>query len=303
MPPTVRETGMTLLRLWIDNGVGGPDSPINLSQEEADDWANKTVAAHGNLASFHSFGADAARSKVEILLGGGGFGVPYMVPGKNHVFDPQRIPDVALMWAAVVHRMAAPDCLGAPPAFIELSNEPNGHWNTFVEPAVWAKLACAVRVALDARGLQATGISGPGVSLGSSKPFLEALAVENSIHRCIAMISVHTWEDNTSNGPHEMAGMLAKYVALREQFDASHSKRWVATEFGSRTNQIAGHTFNHTVGQCYDQTYTQTRLPADAEVLSSEYGTRVAAFTLLHMNAGFDAALYCEPDLTLYCQC
>jgi hypothetical protein len=102
-----------------------------------------------------------------------------------------------------------------------------------------------------------------------------------------------------------MAGMLTKYAALRKQFDPDHSKRWVATEFGSRTNQIAGHTFNHTVGKCYDQQYTQTHLPADAEVLSTQYGTRVAAFTLLHMNAGFDAALYCEEDILtlLGCRC
>lgn len=190
--------------------------------------------------------------------------------------------------------MAAPDCLGAPPAFIELSNEPNGHWNTYIEPAIWAELACAVRAALDARGLQTTGISGPGVTMGSSEPFLTELAADGRLDRCVALISVHTWEDNTPNGPHEMADMLTKYATLRARFDPDHKKRWVATEFGSRTNQIAGHTFNHTVGKCYDTLYTQSLLPSDAEVLSSAYGTRVAAFTLLHMNSDFDSALYCE---------
>jgi hypothetical protein len=38
--------------------------------------------------------------------------------------------------------------------------------------------------------------------------------------------------------------------------------------------------------------YTQTELPSDAEILSTAFATRVAVFTLLHMNAEFDSALY-----------
>ena len=113
MPSPVRQTGMTLLRLWIDDGLSATDSPTNLTQQAADAWANQTVNAHGHRAFFHSFSADAASAGVEILLGGGSFGAPYLVSGENHVFDAKRIADTAMMWAAIAKRMAAPDCPSA----------------------------------------------------------------------------------------------------------------------------------------------------------------------------------------------
>jgi hypothetical protein len=33
---------------------------------------------------------------------------------------------------------------------VEMSNEPNGHWSTYIHPETWANLACATRDALDA---------------------------------------------------------------------------------------------------------------------------------------------------------
>ena len=112
--------------------------------------------------------------------------------------------------------------------------------------------------------------------------------------KCIALISMHSWEAThlNNNGPQRMSHNLTEYAALRARFDPDHKKLWVATEYGSRTDTINGHTFNHTVSKCYDQMYTQTELPPDAEILSTAFATRVAAFTLLHMNAEFDSALY-----------
>lgn len=324
MPPAVHQTGMQLLRLWVDNGLSGPDSPTHVTASQADQWANITVTKNSGLATFKAFAADARRAGVQILLGGGGFGAPYM--SADHVFDEARVDDAAAIWAAVVARMAAPDCMGYKPAFIELSNEPNGtyssveprhlhcvalqlthmgdclgHWNTYIAPKVWSKLACAVRTALDMRGLQLVGISGPGVSLGSSRDYLLSLAASASLEKCVALISVHTWEDTaTTKGPGEMAALLARYQALRGKFDPHHKKMWVATEYGSRTDSIGGVTFpvNRTVNKCYSKTpcystqAVECRLTADAEVLSPIYATRVAAFTLLHMNTQFDSVLY-----------
>lgn len=88
---------MTLLRLWIDDGLSAADSPTNLTQQTADAWANQTVNAHGRRASFRSFSSDAISTGVEILLGGGGFGAPYMVSGENHVFDAKRLADTAMV--------------------------------------------------------------------------------------------------------------------------------------------------------------------------------------------------------------
>ena len=160
------------------------------------------------------------------------------------MLSPERVQDVAYLLAALVDRLRQAD-YGMSAVAIEMSNEPNGHWSTYIAPAVWAKLACATRDALDAKGLQHVLISGPGTSMGSDKPYLAALAAANG-SRCIGILSTHSWESTTSKaGPHELAGMLRKYDAVRRQFDPQHEKIWIATETGARTNYIAGHLFQH----------------------------------------------------------
>lgn len=179
-------------------------------------------------------------------------------------------------------------------AYIELSNEPNGHWTTYIDPVTWAKLACAVRAELDVFGLHGTAISGPGVSMGESIPYLEALTKVDGGRgmQCIGLLSLHTWEStSTRAGPSEMAGLLTKWDAVRAKYDPNHTLPLAATEYGSRTGFIAGRTFNVTVNACYPDLYKED-IPAGAQSLSPLYGARVAAFTLLHMNHGFDGALY-----------
>lgn len=303
-PFPVTAVGMRLLRLWINNGLSGPSTPTNVTRSEADAWANQTVHTDGAIDTLASLARNLSGIKPppRLLLGGGAFGALYCLPNQPTVFDPARIHDAAEIWAAVVGRMAGADCLGSPPAYIELSNEPNGHWNTYIPPTTWAALACAVRAALDARGLSSVGISGPGTSLGSSAAYLDAMAAESrsGVGSCVSLLSVHTWEDtSTANGPHEMASLLDMYATLRARYDPNHTLLWAATEYGARTDRIGGQVWpaDRTVNRCYNTTpcYGASRdcsLPSDAEVLSTRYATRVAAFTLLHMNTGFDEALY-----------
>ena len=297
VPDPVNATGMRLLRLWINSGLSGDDTPVNLTTASADAWVNATIHTHGDIDTLRLFAEDAAKLDVNVLVSGGAFGTPYLVPGQKNVFDAARVNDAAMIWAAMIDRISQPDCMKHSPAYVELSNEPNGHWNTYIEPSVWVKLACAVRAALDARGLRSVGISGPGTSMGSSSAYLQAMVNAGSIGQCVSLLSVHTWEDpHTFNGPHEMASLLSTYEALRIKFDPQHELYWVATEFGSRTDRIGNESWP-SLEQCYDvvpcySNATNCFLPSNAEILSSRFATRVGAFTLLHMNSQFDSALY-----------
>ena len=103
------------------------------------------------------FGAAANASNVQVLVAGGAMPQNYLAA--NKVFNESRVDDAAQVWSAVVSRLVG---AGLSPSLVELSNEPNGHWNTYIEPSVWARLACAAQAALVARGLGGVGISGPG---------------------------------------------------------------------------------------------------------------------------------------------
>lgn len=89
-----------------------------------------------------------------------------------------------------------------------------------------------------------------------------------------------------------MNNLLKTFDAARQKLDPTHSKKWFATEYGARAISISGLQFNHTVQNCYPQKYKPNSLPNDAEILSPLYATRVFAYTLLHINNGFDSALY-----------
>lgn len=207
---------------------------------------------------------DTAQTQhIQILLGGGA--LPTNDIGANNEMNYSRVHDVALMWTAIVKHIN--QTYGKTPALIELTNEPNGHWNTYIDPADWANLACAVRSALDDQGFLHVGISGPGTSMSAGAVYLEALASGHQQH-CVAALSVHTWESTTTTcGPREMAALLHAYQANFRTIDPKHEKLWLASEFGSRTNHIADVTFAHTVdGNCYDHLYGNGSIPNDAEV-------------------------------------
>ena len=57
-------------------------------------------------------------------------------------FDPARVNDAAEVWASLVFHLPN---FGLNPSYIELSNEPQGHWTTYIDSDTWAKLACKTR--------------------------------------------------------------------------------------------------------------------------------------------------------------
>lgn len=262
--------------------------PTGTTQAEMDAFATCCMLNRTSPEKVHAYAQEAAMNNVSILLGGL---IPNNYQDERKAFALERVQDVAHLLAALVDKLRQKE-YGMNATALEMSNEPNGHWSTYIAPAVWAKLACATRDALDAKGLHHILISGPGTSMGSDAPYLAALTASKG-SRCIGILSTHSWESKTTKaGPHELAGMLSRYDTVRRRFDPNHEKLWVATETGARTNYISGHLFPHNVnGPCYVKQYDNTML-SDPESLSPLFGARVAAFMLLHMNLRFDLALY-----------
>jgi hypothetical protein len=79
---------------------------------------------------------------------------------KAVILPQQRVQDYARFVAASVALLVRS---GVSARYVELSNEPDGDWNCRIYPDVYASLAVAARAELDAAGMQAVGIAGPGL--------------------------------------------------------------------------------------------------------------------------------------------
>lgn len=82
---------------------------------------------------------------------------------KHRKANSDYIPDYANL---VVARVLYARTLGFKPAYIELTNEPDGDWNTQYTPEQYDALVVAARATLDKYNLQDVKIEGPGVGLG-----------------------------------------------------------------------------------------------------------------------------------------
>lgn len=144
---------------------------------------------------------------------------------------PKRMADTAhladyanYVTAQVLYARA----LGFDVIFCELTNEPNGAWNTRWEPNQYARLVEAARRAFDGNGLQSVGIEGPGTSNErTAPPFFDALDTTGAA-ASLAAYSVHVWDSRFQRDP----------VGLTEAFRSSLGRMKFprplhVTEFGN----------------------------------------------------------------------
>lgn len=84
---------------------------------------------------------------------------------------------------------------GLVPSHIEISNEPEGDWNTQFTPEQYDAYLVAVRKALDANGLQDIKIAGPGCGTGVAPTVPILTAVEdNDDGKLLDILSVHLYD-------------------------------------------------------------------------------------------------------------
>ena len=162
----------------------------------------------------------------------------------NNALMPQYVDDYAALWANTVADLAA---AGLTPACIELSNEPDGDWNTYISPANYNTLVKLTRAELDARGLFDVGIVGPGLThldwnnhnstwIGA----LDAQAVAS-----LAAWGSHTWDDGSlcTGGASCIHSRWPDFGDSADARDPTLPK--FITEFATKENTFHGVTYPH----------------------------------------------------------
>lgn len=151
----------------------------------------------------------------------------------------KHIPDFARLWGSLLHYLGES---GIQPTWIELSNEPDGDWNTRIRPDEYAALVKHVRQELDARGLQAVGILGPGLSTlnhrGCAARWIGALDPEAV--SALGGWSVHTWDGFAERGEGKafLESRWASFVEAVEARDPERHKPVFVTELGSKDTEF-----------------------------------------------------------------
>lgn len=107
-----------------------------------------------------------------------------------------------------------------PVGYVELTNEPDGNWNTLWTAAEYAELVERARIALDANGLQQVGIEGPGTGTQrNAVPFLQTLVSTGAIDH-LAAVSVHDYDTSYTDRCDERE-CLEPPIGLSEEFQTA----------------------------------------------------------------------------------
>ena len=140
---------------------------------------------------------------------------------ESHIARADRIPDyVNLVTAQLLFLRRAGLAIEA----IELTNEPQGAWDLKYEPGDYADLVLQARRAMDAAGLQAIRIDGPGTGLRNFEAFLKGLQKRGALG-ALGFITAHAYQS-----PQKLADDATPGVA--EFLGKGRFGPIVITEFG-----------------------------------------------------------------------
>ena len=185
----------------------------------------------------------------------------------------EHVTDQARLTAAILARLAE---AGAAPEFVELLNEPDGDWNSYASPSVYASLLHETRAALDARGLTHIQILGPGLAFAQSTEDWTAHIDPADL----GGLSTHLWDDayGAGDGVELVIDAAARFAAASDRLDPSRRLPRIITEIGSKDTALHGVPTNgaDTCGDFPDAT---------------EYAVRLFAYTLITAAEGAGAVL------------
>jgi hypothetical protein len=147
----------------------------------------------------------------------------------------EHITDQARLTAAILARLVE---AGAAPDSVELLNEPDGDWNTYASPSIYARLLRETRQELDARGLPHIPILGPGLAFADSTDTWTAHLDPADL----GGLSTHLWDDayGTGDGVRLVLDATARFMAASDRLDPSRSLPRIITEIGSKDTALHG---------------------------------------------------------------
>lgn len=142
---------------------------------------------------------------------------------------------------------------GIEPDWIELCNEPDGDWNSYVDPVDYDALVLATRSELDARGLGHIGILGPGLATlgGWTDPPSWVPTLSDAAVDALDGWSAHTWDDYAEAGEGHLY-LAERWRIFVDQVAARDPDKPVfATEMGSKDLSFGGATYTSAdAGSC-----------------------------------------------------
>ncbi|MEY3211935.1 MAG: hypothetical protein RIT28_2416 [Pseudomonadota bacterium] len=248
--------------------LAGPDTaPAGGSDAEFDAWLLTHDTAHDEAVMTVATAQAAGRSVIALV---------WEAPPAWETagaLDAAHVTDQARLTAAILSRLAE---AGAAPDYVELLNEPDGDWNSYASPSVYADLLHETRQALDARGLSHIPILGPGLAFAQSTEDWTA-----HIHPAdLGGLSTHLWDDayGTGDGVRLVLDATDRFMAASDRLDPSRALPRIITEIGSKDTALHGVPTSpaDTCGDFPDAT---------------EYAVRLFAYTLITAAEGAGAVL------------
>lgn len=209
------------------------------------------------------------------------FELPYQwrKDDKTGRFVSERIEDLAKFYTA--HLMFLKEH-GITIDYIELANEPDGHWNGHIPPEDYARLVVLCDGLFAANGLGDIKILGPGLAFlnlyGQTEDYMAALSkgAANSLDGW----SAHTWDEVEflDSKPEYAYGVWKPFFEGIAKANADEVKPLFLTEYGSDVTSFG------------DRHYTSPRKQIVGSVTDSwDYAVRVSANSVSHLNRGLNA--------------
>lgn len=122
------------------------------------------------------------------------FRAPKIFRDKNNQLKKESIRDYALFLASMVGHI---DKLGVSLDRIELGNEPDGTWDTYMTPATYRELAISFKAEMKRRGLNRPLVCGPGLArLSEAQAYLSEL---DKNPEAIDEVCFHAWDQKWNN--------------------------------------------------------------------------------------------------------
>lgn len=238
-PAALDPLGARLVRISLNANLGSATLPVGLSPEEWDAW----LGAYGlDLAPTFLLDLQATQALTE-ARDMDWIAHPWEAPpaweNGGGVILPERVADFAALTAA--HMTWLSDH-GIHPRWLELTNEPDGTWNTYLSPDDYDALVVAVRADLDARGLGDIGIVGPGLAVlgGWDEPAAYVPTLSDEAVAALDAWSVHTWDDYAEAGEGHVF-LEERWAIFTAQVEARDpTKPILVTEMGSKDASFAG---------------------------------------------------------------
>lgn len=258
--------------VWDTTGVA---VPLGGTSEDYDAYvaAAMSLEGYGNLADALTTSEEIDRLGLALVL------LNWEAPSEMEVtgvLQTRYVQDYAHLIAALVGHLSDN---GVAVPWLEVTNEPDGAWNTYVYPADYAALVTAVRAELDARGWVETRIAGPGLSTlaqgGASVRFLNALTPEALA--ALEAWSAHGYDDAYADG--DGVDLFRDGVA-----DFSARTRELDPDLPLLLTELAS------LDPSYHGVATASPLTCGDWSSTEGYGVRMLAYTLLAVGEGGAAA-------------